>query len=82
MLDLARADDIDLIVTTSITIFGRNTISVVWVIQEFRKIGIEIYFEKKNMRHYIQRLISCQLYSLHMPKSNRIRYKLIRNGQS
>jgi DNA invertase Pin-like site-specific DNA recombinase len=49
MMDLARAGGIDLIVTKSISRFGRNTINVIEAIQELRKIGIEIYFEKENM---------------------------------
>ena len=49
MMDLARAGGIDLIVTKSISRFGRNTINVIGAIQELRKIGIEIFFEKENM---------------------------------
>jgi len=49
MMDLARAGGIDLILTKSISRFGRNTINVIEAIQELRKIGIEIYFEKENM---------------------------------
>jgi DNA invertase Pin-like site-specific DNA recombinase len=49
MMDLARAGGIDLIVTKSISRFGRNTVNVIEAIQELRKIGIEIYFEKENM---------------------------------
>jgi len=49
MMDLARAGGIDLIATKSISRFGRNTINVIEAIQELRKIGIEIYFEKENM---------------------------------
>ena len=49
MMDLSRAGGIDLIVTKSISRFGRNTINVIEAIQELRKIGIEIYFEKENM---------------------------------
>ena len=48
-MDLARAGGIDLILTKSISRFGRNTINVIEAIQELRKIGIEIYFEKENM---------------------------------
>ena len=49
MMDSARAGGIDLIVTKSISRFGRNTVNVIEAIQELRKIGIEIYFEKENM---------------------------------
>lgn len=49
MMDLASAGGIDLIVTKSISRFGRNTVNVIEAIQELRKIGIEIYFEKENM---------------------------------
>jgi len=48
-MDSARAGGIDLIITKSISRFGRNTINVIGAIQELRKIGIEIYFEKENM---------------------------------
>ncbi len=51
MMDLARAGGIDLIVTKSISRFGRNTINVIEAIQELRKIGIEIYFEKENNQY-------------------------------
>ena len=45
-MDLACSGGIDLIVTKTISRFGRNTINVIEAIQELRKIGIEIYFEK------------------------------------
>lgn len=48
-MDLTRAGGIDLIVTKSISRFGRNTINVIEAIQELRKIGVEIFFEKENM---------------------------------
>lgn len=45
MMDLVRAGGIDLIVTKSISRFGRNAINVIGAIQELKKIGIEIYFD-------------------------------------
>lgn len=49
MMDLARAGGIDLIVSKSISRFGRNTINVIGAVQELGMIEIEMNFEKENM---------------------------------
>lgn len=49
MLEAARAGKIDLILVKSISRFGRNTVDVLSVVQEFRLKNIEIYFEKENL---------------------------------
>jgi len=40
---------IDLVLTKSISRFSRNTVDSLQVIQKFREIGVEVYFEKENL---------------------------------
>lgn len=49
MLEAARDQHIDLIITKSISRFARNTVDILTVIKEMRAINVEIYFEKENM---------------------------------
>lgn len=49
MINAARNGEIDLIITKSISRFGRNTLDVITYIRELRDIGVEIFFEKENI---------------------------------
>lgn len=49
MLDLARAGEIDLILTKSISRFARNTTVVLEVVRELKLLGVEVKFEKDNI---------------------------------
>lgn len=44
MIEAARNGEIDLILTKSISRFGRNTVDVISYIRELREIGVEIFF--------------------------------------
>ncbi|SJZ75168.1 recombinase family protein [Garciella nitratireducens] len=50
MLNLAREGKIDLIITKSISRFARNTAIMLKVVRELKDIGVEIIFEKENMK--------------------------------
>ena len=50
MLNLAREGKIDLIITKSISRFARNTAIMLQVVRELKDIGVEIIFEKDNIR--------------------------------
>lgn len=49
MLYLARAGEIDLILTKSISRFARNTTIVLEIARELKALGVEVYFEKENL---------------------------------
>jgi DNA invertase Pin-like site-specific DNA recombinase len=49
MIESARLGHIDLILTKSISRFGRNTVDMMGVIRELRNIGVIIFFEKENI---------------------------------
>lgn len=49
MINSAKEGNIDLILTKSISRFGRNTVDVITYIRELREIGVEIFFEKENI---------------------------------
>ena len=49
MIEAARGCDIDLILTKSISRFGRNTVDVISYIRELRTLNVEIFFEKENI---------------------------------
>ena len=49
MIECARNGEIDLILTKSISRFGRNTVDVITYIRELRAINVELFFEKENI---------------------------------
>ena len=49
MLTLARAGEIDLILTKSISRFARNTTIVLELARELKELGVEMFFEKENL---------------------------------
>ena len=49
MIDRARAGEIDIILTKSISRFARNTVDALNYIRELRQINVEIIFEKENI---------------------------------
>lgn len=49
MIEAARNGEIDLILTKSISRFGRNTVDVITYIRELRELNVEIFFEKENI---------------------------------
>jgi DNA invertase Pin-like site-specific DNA recombinase len=52
MIDLAKAGNIDLIITKSVSRFARNTIDCLSVIQELKRYGTEVWFEKENLSSF------------------------------
>ncbi len=49
MIESARNGNLDLILTKSISRFGRNTVDVITYIRELRELNVEIFFEKENI---------------------------------
>lgn len=49
MLGKARAGEIDLIITKSISRFARNTVTVLKVARELKELGVGIFFEEQNI---------------------------------
>ena len=44
-----RAGKIDMIITKSISRFARNTLTLLNIVREFKKLGIDIFFEEQNI---------------------------------
>lgn len=49
MLDTARAGEVDLILTKSISRFSRNALDTLTTTRELRKLGVEVYFEEQHL---------------------------------
>lgn len=49
MIELARKKEIDVIITKSISRFGRNLTETISLVRELRNIGVEIIFQKENI---------------------------------
>ena len=49
MVDDAKAGNIDLIITKSISRFGRNTETVIRTIRQMNGLGVDVYFESQNL---------------------------------
>ena len=50
MIADAMSGKIDLIVTKSVSRFARNTVDSLVTIRKLKEKGVEVYFEKENMR--------------------------------
>ena len=49
MMEKARAGEIDLIITKSISRFARNTVTVLKFVRELKELGVGIFFEEQNI---------------------------------
>ncbi|MDD4474467.1 MAG: recombinase family protein [Eubacteriales bacterium] len=49
MIEDCRAGKIDVIVTKSVSRFGRNTVDTLSYTRELKTLGIDVYFEKENL---------------------------------
>jgi site-specific DNA recombinase len=49
MMDLARVGGLDMIITKSVSRFGRNAIEIPGIIRELRGLGVSVYFEKETV---------------------------------
>ena len=52
MIELAKSNKIDLIITKSISRFARNVVDCLSAIQELRTYGTEVFFEKENISSF------------------------------
>jgi DNA invertase Pin-like site-specific DNA recombinase len=50
MLDDCRAGKIDIVITKSVTRFARNTVILLETVRELKALGIDVWFEKENIR--------------------------------
>lgn len=49
LINKCRKKKVDLILTKSISRFGRNTLDVLRVLQDLHNLGVEVYFERENL---------------------------------
>lgn len=52
MIKIAKLGGIDLILTKSISRFARNTVDTLQTVRDLKAKGVEIYFEKENLRTF------------------------------
>jgi DNA invertase Pin-like site-specific DNA recombinase len=52
MVEIAKSGNIDMIITKSVSRFARNTIDCLSVIQELKRHGTEVWFEKENLSSF------------------------------
>ncbi|MBU1093354.1 MAG: recombinase family protein [Firmicutes bacterium] len=52
MVEIAKSGNIDMIITKSVSRFARNTIDCLSIIQELKKHGTEVWFEKENLSSF------------------------------
>ena len=50
MIEDCKAGKIDMIITKSISRFARNTLDCLKYVRQLKELGVEIYFEKENIR--------------------------------
>ena len=49
MINRCRKKKIDLILTKSVSRFGRNTLDMLELLQALHGLGVDVYFEQENM---------------------------------
>ncbi|MBD5116306.1 MAG: recombinase family protein [Ruminococcaceae bacterium] len=52
MIKACRQGKIDLIITKSISRFGRNTLEILKIVYELFNLDVKVYFEKENLNNY------------------------------
>lgn len=50
LLEDCRNEKIDMVITKSITRFARNTVTLLQAVRELKLLGVDVYFEKENIR--------------------------------
>ncbi len=56
-----RQNQVDLIITKSISRFGRNTLDMLRALQELQRLNVDVFFEEQNMwlhEHHLQYLLT------------------------
>lgn len=59
MIRKAKAGEIDLIITKSISRFARNTVTVLKVVRELKGLGVGIFLKKKTLIHWMPKVRFC-----------------------
>ena len=49
LLDDCRSGKIDMVITKSISRFGRNTVTLLETVRELKLLGVNVYFEEQNI---------------------------------
>ena len=52
MLNACEEGKVDLILTKSISRFGRNTVDLLETVRNLKDIGVEVHFEKENIKTF------------------------------
>ena len=50
LMESCRAGDIDMVITKSVSRFGRNTVDTLNSVRELKAMGVDVYFEKEAIR--------------------------------
>ena len=51
LINDCKAGKIDMVITKSISRFGRNTVTLLQTVRELKDIGVDVYFEEQNRRN-------------------------------
>lgn len=49
MIDDCEAENIDMIITKSISRFARNTVDVLTIVRKLKKVNVPVYFENEQL---------------------------------
>lgn len=52
MLNACEEGNIDLVLTKSISRFGRNTVDLLEIVRHLKSLGVEVHFEKENIKTF------------------------------
>src|SRR5699024_2797609 len=52
MLNTCEDGNIDLVLTKSISRFGRNTVDLLEIVRHLKSLGVEVHFEKENIKTF------------------------------
>ena len=82
MMEKARAGEIDLIITKSISRFARNTVTVLKFARKLKELGVGIFLKRKISILSMQRAKCCLPFFLHWHRTRADPFQKTAHGES
>ena len=82
MMEKARAGEIDLIITKSISRFARNTVTVLKFARKLKELGVGIFLKRKISILSMQRAKCCLPFFLHWHRTRADLFQKTAHGES
>ena len=81
LINDCKAGKIDMVITKSISRFGRNTVTLLQTVRELKDIGVDVFFEEQNLHSTSADGELCLQYLHPMPRRKAYRQVKIKSGE-